>query len=89
MREPHAPSEAERRKRELTHVPFRSWRRVCVLARSKESPRRAQSQAERALKPVAVAQVDFCFPWGNSSYKVLCVVEVKTGYCAATVIQPK
>ena len=37
VREPRQPPDKERSEHSLTHVPFRSWCKACVLARSKEN----------------------------------------------------
>ena len=37
MSDPREPSEEERRERNLTHLPFRSWRPRCVRGRGREA----------------------------------------------------
>ena len=37
MPDPREPSEEERRERNLTHLPFRSWRPHCVRGRGREA----------------------------------------------------
>ena len=46
MSDPREPSEDERRERNLTHLPFRSWRPHCVRGRGREADhRRYKEQA--------------------------------------------
>ena len=58
--DPGQPTRAERDEHSLTHFPFRSWCRVCVLGRAKDSPSRTVKGAfaESVLPRV---RMDYCF----------------------------
>ena len=58
--DPGQPSQAEREEHCLTHFPFRSWCRACVLGRARDAP----SKKVRGLFAEAVlprVRTDYCF----------------------------
>ncbi|CAE8633525.1 unnamed protein product, partial [Polarella glacialis] len=79
---PASPSAEERGRHELTHMPFRTWCRACVVGRGHTAPHR------RVPRPRAGAavQMDHAFPGG---FRVLALAEAETGYGAATAICAK
>ena len=58
--DPGQPTWAEKEEHQLTHFPFRSWCRACVLGRAKDAPSRKVRGlfAEAALPRV---RMDYCF----------------------------
>ena len=58
--DPGQPTRAQREEHNLTHFPFRSWCRACVLGRAKDSPSRTVKGvfAESILPRV---RMDYCF----------------------------
>ena len=89
VRVPGQPTEKERSERSLTHVPFRSWCKACVLARSKGNFHRPLTLYERKHKDKITIQLDDMFPWGDGDCKVLTMTETKTGYTCATMVLAK
>ena len=89
MREPRQPTEKERSEHSLTHVPFRSWCKACVLARLKENPYRPLTLYERKHKDKTTVQLDYMFPWDDGDCKVLAMTETKTGNTCATMVLAK
>ena len=81
--------EKERSEHSLTHVPFRSWCKACVLARSKENPHRPLTLSERKHKDKTTIPLDCMFPRGDGDCKVLTMTETKTGYSCATMVLAK
>ena len=71
LREPRQPTEKERSEHSLTRVPFRSWCKTCVLARSKENPHRPLTLSERKHKDKTTIPLDHMFPWCDGDCKVL------------------
>ena len=63
VREPRQPTGKERSEHCLTNVPFRSWCKACVLARSKENPHRPLTLYERKHKDKTTIPLDHMFPW--------------------------
>ena len=89
VKERRQPTEKERSEHSLTHVPFRSWCKACVLARSKEHPHRPLMLYERKHKDKTTIQLDYMFPWSGGDCKVLTLTETKTGYTCATMVLAK
>ena len=58
--DPGQPTRLQREEHNLTHFPFRSWCRACVLGRAKDSPSRTVkgAYAESVLPRV---RMDYCF----------------------------
>ena len=61
MRSPHLPTQKERESHERTHVPYRSWCKICNEAEARESPHRrnaADKEGEEAM-PTIVFDYNF------------------------------
>ena len=54
---PSQPSLEERRRHEVTHLPFRSWCRHCMLGRCKALPHTTQQHEDES---VATVSMDYC-----------------------------
>ena len=58
LRDPSAPTAAERAAHEATHLPFRSWCAECVAGRRDNPPHRQVSHADNAVPEILM---DYCF----------------------------
>ena len=56
---PRGPSDAERRAREIHHMPYRSGCEYCVRGRGKESPH--VSREDHSDDGIPVVQMDYAF----------------------------
>ena len=52
------PSAEERRRHEVTHLPFRSWRCACMVGKCRTIPRTQQDHGEESITTVSM---DYCF----------------------------
>ena len=52
------PGVAERREHSKSHLPYRTWCRICVAAKGKDSPHR---RVQRSGDEVDLVEVDYCF----------------------------
>ena len=83
---PKEPSEAERREHDLTHLPFRSWCKVCVQGKG----RKDYTKQQFGTKPRI--QVDYAFLTSDvTSEQVTCLTatDVTTGLCSSAVVPKK
>ena len=82
---PAEPSETERALRNLTHLPYRSCRSICVQAKARQD----KHQQQKTRSPLI--QCDFAF-WGGDrgdQAVVLTAVDVQTGLASASIIPAK
>ena len=88
-RSPHVPKEPtpqERAEHELTHLPFRSWCKTCVMSKSRQD----HSKKLRLKQPVL--QCDYSFftdPKVEGSVTILNVCDVMSGLALACVVPNK
>ena len=90
MRGPETPSEEERIRHGLTHIPAKPWCEVCVAAKGRDAVHRTQGKKEDL---VPVIQFDY----GESgvandphnNFKMLVGVDTSSGGCNATGVQRK
>ena len=70
--DPRAPTREERERHELTHVPFRSWCRFCVMGRGKEQghPRR------EGARTIPTVHMDYAF-MGEGEDRIMPVITAK------------
>ena len=59
MKKPMEPSRLQRERHEMCHLPFASWCKHCVMARSLSSQHRTKKHSD--AKEVPVVSGDFCF----------------------------
>ena len=86
LRRPQQPTADERRLHELTHLPFRSWCRFCVLGKGRAN------QSRRGNRHLPVVQVDYAFApidGGNTPLTLLTAVDVQTFMSIALVVPKK
>ncbi|CAE8585279.1 unnamed protein product, partial [Polarella glacialis] len=76
----------ERMRRNLVHLPFRSWCQVCIRARAREDPHGARQVGQETLEQPALVQMDYTF---MEKLKLLTAYLLDHGYGAATVVQSK
>ena len=60
IRDPGQPTQKEREEHDVTHLPFRSWCRVCLEAKGKEDPHH-RVREERKQQGVPVISIDYAF----------------------------
>ena len=58
--DPGQPTRGQREEHNLTHFPFRSWCRACVLGRAKDKPSR-KIKAQFAESVLPRVRMDYCF----------------------------
>ena len=83
---PKEPTAQERAERELTHLPFRSWCKTCVMSKSRQD----HSKKVRLKQPVL--QCDYSFfsdPKVEGSITILNVRDVMSGLALACVVPNK
>ena len=81
---PSTPSSAERELRELTHFPFRSWRKICQRARGLLGLHKHQAQ-----KMSSVIQLNHSFykvPGATHNLEVLAFIETTTSMRGAVIV---
>ena len=57
--DPRKPTKEEVDEHELTHVPYRNWCPICVMAKGKESDHRNSSEGPSGMSEYSF---DYCFP---------------------------
>ena len=81
---PRQPSQHEREEHELTHLPFRAWCEICVVAKVRQAYHTKQPSRRDC------SQLDFGFlTEGNRQDAVLVVTDARTGCCAALLCETK
>ena len=85
LRFPREPSQAEKEKHELTHMPYQPWCRACVEGKGKIN----RHQTSRSHQPVI--QLDFTFPQLTTGGKItiLSAIDTETGLCSAAHLPSK
>ena len=86
MKAPGKPSEFEVMEHNLTHLPFRSWCKICVQSKSKQNP----SRTLKSRQPVL--QKDYSFIGdkpGEPQITCLNVVDVMSGLALSVVVPCK
>ena len=86
LKQPGEPTLTERLEHELTHLPFKPWREVCVRSKSK------QAKSRRLSLKQPVLQMDFSFLGdkpGGEQITILNVVDVLTNMALPVVIPTK
>ena len=58
LKSPAAPTQREIEEHEISHCPYRSWCRFCVMGRGKADPHQRHKDEESA---VAIISCDYCF----------------------------
>ena len=87
VKAPGEPTELEALERNLTHLPFRSWCKICVQSESKQNP----SRTLKAGQP-PVLQMDYSFIGdspGVPQITLLNVVDVLSGLALSVVVPQK
>ena len=74
-----SPSDAERRRHETSHLPFREWCEHCVRGRGRAMPHFSR-QRRGAEESVPVVQLDYTYMKGVSGPKALSIVDRDTSY---------
>ena len=81
------PTEAERERHMLTHIPFQSWCATCVAARGKQQWRRRRKpkiqDTESDKSGIPLAEIDYIFVGsmdGQGVATILAAVAVDTGW---------
>eukprot|EP00971_Amphidinium_carterae_P329121 6461411-Amphidinium_carterae.2 len=85
---PTGPSEAERRRHELTHLPTRSWCSACTRGKSRSNQHRKVSIEEKRDRTPLI-QMDYLYPEGQSGPAGLSIYDCAPGYCAALSVEHK
>ena len=57
VRDPGEPSQRERDEHDVTHLPFRSWCRICLEAKGKEKDHRKASEERNCRNCVSATYV--------------------------------
>ena len=83
-----SPSDAERRRHETSHLPFREWREHCVRGRGRAMPHFSR-QRRGAEESVPVVQLDYTYMKGVSGPKALSIVDRDTSYGTSSVVLAK
>ena len=88
---PHEPSEFEKQKHYLTHIPFQPWCTSCVKGKARAEPHK---QTERIIEDseLPVIQSDYLMlkhTAGTSGLKVLSMYVRTFGYGMSTVVETK
>jgi len=89
VREPIAPTEAQQRQHNLTHLPFASWCARCVQAKGHDAGHVTRSEEEKQtvrVDELPVVQVDFSFLDGTT---LLTMFSMERGAGAATALPDK
>ena len=84
---PPQPTEAERELHNLTHLPFRSWCKICQQARGRKDYKHRQVFDSRPT-----IQVDYCFLVSEETQKkstVLTACDCATGMTMSAVVEEK
>ena len=84
LKDPSTPSSAERELHELTHLPLRSWCKVCQRTKGLQGQHKHQSR-----KKSSVIQLDHSFykvPGSVQNLKVLTFIETSTSMCGAVIV---
>ena len=66
--DPRQPSQQEKEEHEMTHLPFRSWCRPCIMARGREEDCHKSMEEERQ---VPVVHLDYMFMRDEKEGKTL------------------
>ena len=90
VREPGDPTPEERAQHELTHLPFRSWCRFCVMGRGRQEGHFRQSKKESSDNMPEIS-LDYAFPASEGGVGVTMLVarERRTRMTCATVVPKK
>ena len=83
-----SPSDAERRRHETSHLPFREWCEHCVRGRGRAMPHFSR-QRRGAEESVPVVQLDYTYMKGVSGPKALSIVDRDTSYGTSSVVLAK
>ena len=88
LTDPRLPTKKEVEDHELTHLPYRNWCAVCVMAKGKDLDHRACVKEERSLNEYAF---DYCFPGDEFGYKITVLAgrERNSGMLMATTVPTK
>ena len=90
VREPGDPTPEERAQHELTHLPFRSWCRYCVMGRGRQEGHFRQN-AKESSDNLPEISLDYAFPASEGGVGVTMLVarERRTRMTCATVVPKK
>ena len=83
-----SPSDAEKRRHETSHLPFREWCEHCVRGRGRAMPHFSR-QRRGAEESVLVVQLDYTYMKGVSGPKALSIVDRDTSYGTSSVVLAK
>ena len=83
-----SPSDAEKRRHETSHLPFREWCEHCVRGRGRAMPHFSR-QRRGAEESVPVVQLDYTYMKGVSGPKALSIVDRDTSYGTSSVVLAK
>ena len=87
--DPRQPSQQEKEEHEMTHLPFRSWCRHCIMVRGREEDCRKSMEEERQVPEV---HLDYMFMGGEKEGKTLAFLvarERETRAVLSTVVPRK
>ena len=87
---PKQPTAQELAEHELTHLPYRSWCKICTQSRGKADAHKQQQQTSRS----PVIQLDFAYlkSFDDPAYQttpVLTAIDIQTGMMMAVLIRDK
>ena len=85
QRLPRLPSKLERRLRNLSHLPYKAWCDVCVMAKAQDNSEKRIFPAPSSTREFPTVQMDFGTVSGGIS--VLVLVDVWTRYCEAKQVE--
>ena len=85
------PSESERRRHELSHLPPVPWCTFCCRARTVEDPHHVviHDESVDSLPKIVCDYVEIKKKGDTTPMRVLLVVDSSTGYLGATDVDPK
>ena len=88
---PHEPSEFEKQKRNLTHIPFQPWCTSCVKGKAQAEPHK---RTERIIEDSKLPVIQCAYLMlkdvaGTSGLKVLSMYVRTFGYGMSTVVETK
>ena len=88
-RTPTQPTEEERRQHDITHTPFRSWCRSCVLGRARNDPFVAQDDEKDKALPTVGHDYGFLGKGARAEMPMLCSKSSRTLWIDAEIVPCK
>jgi len=82
--DPGQPTRGERSRHELTHLPFRPWRRHCVEGRAPDDPHRAGPADEERGVPKVSLDYGFMGQEGEEGQRTILVIKARPSRAVAS-----